>query len=172
MSYVSSTIGRVLDQINRSYFLPAIQRPYVWQPEQIVALFDSLSRGYPISSFCSGRSDRSGEPTGEIYKFVENFRHGDTHNEMAEPDGRDVVLVLDGQQRLTSLLIGLRGTYAVRAKYGRRTIPTLGAASAFISTCLRTQRATTRRATTKTLASTYGLRFFEGEPKEVRNTSG
>ena len=113
MSYVSSTVGRVLDQINRTYFLPAIQRPYVWQPDQIVALFDSLMKGYPISSFLFWEIKPERRNDWEVYKFIENFRFGDTHNEMAEPDGRDVVLVLDGQQRLTSLLIGLRGTFTV-----------------------------------------------------------
>ena len=123
MPYISSTVGRVLDQINRTYFLPAIQRPYVWQPHQIVALFDLLLKGYPISSFLFWEIRPERRNDWEIYKFVENFRYGDTHNEIAEPDGRDVVLVLDGQQRLTSLLIGLRGTFTVRSKYKRRNNP-------------------------------------------------
>jgi uncharacterized protein with ParB-like and HNH nuclease domain len=46
LSYISSNVAGVLDRINRSYFLPAIQRPFVWQPDQIVALFDSLLKGY------------------------------------------------------------------------------------------------------------------------------
>jgi catechol 2,3-dioxygenase-like lactoylglutathione lyase family enzyme len=35
----------------QKYFLPAIQREFVWKPEQIIELFDSIMRGYPISSF-------------------------------------------------------------------------------------------------------------------------
>ncbi len=35
---------------NREYLLPAFQREYVWSPEQVAELFDSLVRGYPISS--------------------------------------------------------------------------------------------------------------------------
>ena len=164
MSYVSSTVGRVLDQINRNYFLPAIQRPYVWQPEQIIALFDSLLKGYPISSFLFWeiRPDRRND--WEIYKFVENFRHGDTHNEMAEPDGRDVILVLDGQQRLTSLLIGLRGTYSVRARYGRRHNPDAWSRQRLFIDLLKDPAADDEELDGEDLGVTYGLRFFEQEP--------
>jgi hypothetical protein len=119
MSYSSATIVAIVDQINRSYFLPAIQRPYVWEPDQIVALFDSLLKGYPISSFLFWELQPENTRNWEIYKFFEHFRYGDVHNEQADPDGRDVTLVLDGQQRLTSLLIGLRGSYTVKLKHKR-----------------------------------------------------
>jgi len=113
MSYSATTISRVVDRVNRSYFLPAIQRPYVWEPEQIIALFDSLMKGYPISSFLFWEVKPENRENWDIYQFVEHFRYGQVHNEPAETDGRDVTLVLDGQQRLTSLIIGLRGTYTV-----------------------------------------------------------
>jgi hypothetical protein len=95
LSYISSNVAGVLDRISRSYFLPAIQRPFVWQPDQIVALFDSLLKGYPISSFLLWEIKPERRTDWEIYKFIENFRFGDTHNELAEPDGREVILVLD-----------------------------------------------------------------------------
>ena len=46
MGYETTTIQRVLDSINRSHYLPAIQRPFVWEPTQIIALFDSVIKGY------------------------------------------------------------------------------------------------------------------------------
>jgi len=54
MNYQSSSIGAILSRLNRDVFIPGIQRPYVWEPEQIVKRFDSLMRGYPINSFCFG----------------------------------------------------------------------------------------------------------------------
>lgn len=123
MAYASTTIARAVGQINRSYFLPAIQRPYVWHPDQIVSLFDSLMKGYPISSFLFWQVEPSRRDDWDIYKFMENFRQGNVHNELAEADGRDITLILDGQQRLTSLLIGLQGSYTVRRKYARRGSP-------------------------------------------------
>lgn len=165
MSYVSSTVGRVLDQINRSYFLPAIQRPYVWQPDQIIALFDSLLKGYPISSFLFWEIKPERRSDWEIYKFIENFRFGDTHNEMAEPDGRDVVLVLDGQQRLTSLLIGLRGTFTVRSKYKRRNNPDAWSKQRLYIDLFKDPAIDAEDGDREDLGVTYGLQFAEDEPK-------
>ncbi len=122
MSYSTSTIGALLDDVNRRYFLPAIQRPFVWSPAQVIALFDSLLKGYPISSFMFWAVKEETKAEVRIYKFIDNY-HADALNEPTAPDGRDVVLVLDGQQRLTSLLIGLRGTFAEKEKHARRSNP-------------------------------------------------
>lgn len=166
MSYASSTVARVLDQINRAYFLPAIQRPYVWQPDQIVALFDSLLKGYPISSFLFWEIAPEHRDDWEIYKFIENFVHGDTHNELVEPDGRDVVLVLDGQQRLTSLLVGLRGSFTVKSKYGRRNNPDAWSRQRLFINLLKDPATEGDDTGREDLGVTYGLRFFEQDPKD------
>ena len=113
------TVERAVDQINRSHFLPAIQRPYVWTQDQVVALFDSLMKGYPISSFLFWELKPENRGNWDIYRFIENFKQDETRNETVDPDGRDITLVLDGQQRLTSLLIGLRGTYTIKLKNKR-----------------------------------------------------
>lgn len=166
LSYISSNIASVIDRINRSYFLPAIQRPFVWQPDQIVALFDSLLKGYPISSFLLWEIKPERRNDWEIYKFIENFRFGDTHNELVEPDGRDVVLVLDGQQRLTSLLIGLRGSFTIRTKYARRSNPDAWSRQRLYIDLLRDPATETEDENDREdLGVTYGLRFFEHDPK-------
>lgn len=120
MSYESMTIAMALRQVNHSLFLPAIQRPYVWKQDAIIALFDSLMQGYPISSFLLWKIEPENRRQWAIYKFEANFRQGVSWNEKVEPDGRKVTFVLDGQQRLTSLLIGLQGSFTLREKYGRR----------------------------------------------------
>ena len=33
------------------YILPAIQREFVWKPDQICQLFDSIMQGYPFGTF-------------------------------------------------------------------------------------------------------------------------
>lgn len=50
MSYASSTIGAIIGTVNQSHLLPAIQRPFVWDAGQVIALFDSLLKGYSICS--------------------------------------------------------------------------------------------------------------------------
>ena len=123
MSYATISIGEILGGVNQKYFLPAIQRPYVWQPHHIVTLIDSLLKGYPISSFMFWDVDAALKGELQIYNFIEAW-HPEMQNPSASTDGRDVVLVLDGQQRITSLLIATRGSYAEKAKYKRRNDPT------------------------------------------------
>lgn len=121
MSYRSAPIASVLPRINRDLFIPSIQRPYVWQPEQILRLLDSLMQKYPISSFLFWDLAPESRADWQIYRFISDFRHGGTHNELAVlGEDTHVTLVLDGQQRLTSLLIGLHGSYTVKHKHKRR----------------------------------------------------
>lgn len=120
MSYKSSSIASTLRQINSTLFLPAIQRPYVWKQSEIIELFDSLMQGYPISSFLFWDIEPVNRRKWAIYSFQPQYFQGDSWNDNIEPDGRDITFVLDGQQRLTSLLIGYQGSYTVREKYGRK----------------------------------------------------
>ena len=120
MSYRSETIALAIGRMNRQYFLPAIQREFVWKTEQIVQLFDSIMRGYPISSFLFWELKPENRDKWQVYEFLEKAQHGGTHNQRASTDGvTSLSLVLDGQQRLTSLMIGLRGTYTAKKKYKR-----------------------------------------------------
>jgi len=119
MPYSAATVAETVMNINRRYFLPAIQRPYVWNSEQIVRLFDSLMKGFPISSFLFWDVSTENKHNWQTYRFAENFRQGEIHNVHANLDGLQVTLVLDGQQRLTSLLIGLRGSLTEKVKHKR-----------------------------------------------------
>ncbi len=120
MSYRSEPIALAIGRMNRQYFLPAIQREFVWKPEQIVQLFDSIMRGYPISSFLFWELKPENRDKWQVYEFLEKAQHGGTRNQLASTDGvTSLSLVLDGQQRLTSLMIGLRGTYTAKKKYKR-----------------------------------------------------
>lgn len=113
--YFGTRIAELLPRINREIFIPSIQRPYVWETDQIVKLFDSLMRGYPINTFLFWELQPEHFGDWDIYRFVRDFRQGDTHNDPADlSTGVPLTLVLDGQQRLTSLLIALTGSYHVR----------------------------------------------------------
>lgn len=113
--YYSSRITDLLQKINHEILIPGIQRPYIWEAEQITRLFDSLMRGYPINTFLFWELKPENFGDWEIYRFIRDFRQGDIHNDKAAmlPDTA-ATLVLDGQQRLTSLLIGLTGSYTVK----------------------------------------------------------
>jgi hypothetical protein len=122
MSYTITTVAETLTRVNQDLYIPGIQRPYVWTKEQVIRLFDSLMRKYPIGTLLLWDLPEQSRIDWEIYRFVENFQEGDIHNDRVEllPDA-PCTLVLDGQQRLTSLLIGLNGTYTLRKKHKRRS---------------------------------------------------
>lgn len=114
MSYIPKTISEVvLEYINRTTFLPAIQREYVWETEGIEKLFDSIMGKYPISSFLFWKIREEKKSLWTAYKFFSDFDKESPHNEEANVAGvnQDIYLVLDGQQRLTSLYIALKGSY-------------------------------------------------------------
>ena len=164
MSYISRTIGAVIADVNNSYFLPAIQRPFVWSSSQIIALFDSLLKGYPISSFMFWAVDEETKAEVRCYKFIENYRP-DMMNEPTTPEGRKVVLVLDGQQRLTSLLIGLRGTYSEKAKGARVTnAAAWSAKTLFIDLLKDPDPHNIDEESENEFGVTYGLSFHERRP--------
>ena len=96
------------------YALPAIQREFVWDRDQIAMLFDSLMRGYPIGSFLFWNVLPENSTNYVFYDFIRDY-HGLTGRHcpnLALPEKRPIVAILDGQQRLTSLNIGLNGSHA------------------------------------------------------------
>lgn len=111
------TIKESIDNVHKKkYLLPAIQRELVWKTGQIERLFDSLMRGYPIGSFLFWHVEKEKRKDYQFYEFVRNYHERDNrHSLKADISGDgDITAVLDGQQRLTSLYIGLKGTYAYK----------------------------------------------------------
>ena len=120
MYQTGDTIKSILDQITRrDLVLPAIQREFVWRPEQICRLFDSLMQGYPFGTFLYWRITAENSAKFNYYDFVINYHQRDSpHCPRLPPiNDRSITAVLDGQQRLTALNIGLRGTMAWKVPY-------------------------------------------------------
>lgn len=111
------TIAEAIRNIEQNrYLLPSIQREFEWKHEKIEWLFDSIMRNYPISSFLFWRVEGKTKSDFKFYQFIREYRQRyKTHNDEFNTTGHnDFTAVLDGQQRLTSLYIGLRGSYAYR----------------------------------------------------------
>ena len=118
----AKTVFHALEEIRRGkYFLPAIQREFVWSPEKIEKLFDSLLSDYPIGSFLFWRVEEDQIKQFQFYKFIENYVQANPHNPVASLAGTEEIhAILDGQQRLTALYLGLRGSYTSRGRYQRQ----------------------------------------------------
>jgi len=114
--YRDDTISKIIESVNEKYFLPDIQRPFVWKQEQIYALFDSIMRGYPINTFLFWEISKDYIRENKIkrFPFVKNNKE-DSEEELTY-NNSEYSLVLDGQQRITSLFIALKGSYFERKK--------------------------------------------------------
>lgn len=117
------TIKTVVNRIHQNhYLLPSIQRELVWKPEQIINLFDSIMRGYPVGTFLFWNVNEYSQKKFQFYKFIRTYnKNKATHNEKAHISAEDdIVAILDGQQRFTSFYMGLSGTYTEKVPKNRR----------------------------------------------------
>jgi hypothetical protein len=92
------------------FWLPNIQRSFVWSEDQICRLFDSILRQYPISTLLVWKTKMGVRRRKFIDNFKEEYRNH-LSNFKVPDDNKKKCLVLDGQQRLQSLYIGLCGSY-------------------------------------------------------------
>lgn len=114
---IKTVIGWMRDN---QLLIPAFQRDYVWKHTQVENLFDSLMRGYPISSMLFWRVTGKAKTSYQFYEFLRSYveYHDKYNNSLPGCETKESFLaVLDGQQRLTSLYIGLCGTFAYHTKY-------------------------------------------------------
>ena len=119
MGYVNFTIKNLIKKIdNNEYVLPALQRECVWKPEQIERLFDSIMKGYPIGSFLFWNVQNENINKYEFYNILKEYHQRDArHNTKINISHKDsVTAILDGQQRITSIYIALKGTYSYKIK--------------------------------------------------------
>lgn len=112
------TIKGAIDKIDSGdILLPSIQRRFVWDTEQIELLFDSIMQNYPINTFMfwSVSSDEI-KNQFRFYDFLKKYTEytGGNNEERKTKGYKSFDAVIDGQQRLNSLYIGLKGSYAYR----------------------------------------------------------
>lgn len=96
--------------------IPDLQRPYVWDPPAVINLIDSLLRGWPFGtlllwSFGWRPTDTVDMPHRLFWKEVDRteLTDGATVDGAALPMPTPARMVLDGQQRLQSLLLAVGG---------------------------------------------------------------
>lgn len=119
MKNQKQTIRKIIGFLNNpdeegGFWLPNIQRPFVWGEDQIARLFDSILREYPISTLLIWKTNSSIRRR----KFIDNWKGALKLTDFyMPPDAKKKCLVLDGQQRLQSLYIALMGSFEGRELY-------------------------------------------------------
>ena len=115
------TIRKIVGFLNNAdedggFWLPNIQRPFVWSEDQIYRLFDSILREYPISTLLVWKTTSKIRRRRFIDKWNKSLVDRLSDFYVAE-DEKKKNLVLDGQQRLQSLYIGLCGSFEGQELY-------------------------------------------------------
>lgn len=126
--YTPKTIKELVEEIESGRIvLPAMQRNFVWAEEKICHLFDSIMRDYPIGTFLFWNVDEAMFRQYAFNTFIRDYdeaRGKMQRGERATASFSDYKAVLDGQQRITSLYMGLCGKYRTHIKGKRWDDPT------------------------------------------------
>ncbi len=105
---VSYNLAKLIQDIEMGEIgLPEIQRPFVWPNSKVRDLFDSMYKGFPV---------------GYLLFWANGV--GDGHRQIGTNAKQKVprLLIVDGQQRLTSLYAVMRGVPVVRDDYRQEHI--------------------------------------------------
>lgn len=114
----SEILKALLDEANgaqgATLLIPDLQRPYRWSPDQVVRLMDSLMRGWPFGTLLLWQLDDSKVaeiPYRRFWRLVDRTNDGDGTQAapLDPPSTKGYRMVLDGQQRLQSLIVALEG---------------------------------------------------------------
>jgi len=105
---VSYNLATLIQQIDLGIIgLPDIQRPFVWPDTKVRDLFDSMYKGYPVGYFLFWANAN-----------VEHTKGIGTAAKQKHPN----LLIVDGQQRLTSLYAVIKAQEIIRENYTKATI--------------------------------------------------
>ena len=105
---VNYNLKLLIDQIEIGIIgLPDIQRPFVWADTKVRDLFDSMYKGYPVGYFLFWANAN-----------IENTKGIGTTSKQRNPD----LLIVDGQQRLTSLYAVIKAQEIIRENYTKAKI--------------------------------------------------
>ncbi len=108
-SNTTLTINQLIEKIDTGELgLPELQRPFIWKDSKVRDLFDSMMRGYPIGYLMLWEC-----PTLEKKKVIGVEEH--SYNAPKE-------VIIDGQQRLTSLYAVMKGRKVINSKYDEKSI--------------------------------------------------
>lgn len=110
MSNSSASARELVDKVLRNEIrLPEMQRGYVWKSTQVRDLIDSLYRGYPAGNILMWETSEEDMPDTRDFAVAQKDIKHSTY-----------LLLLDGQQRVTSLSRLLQGeTFNVRGQGGK-----------------------------------------------------
>ena len=107
--WLSKRVADVVNKIESEYVLPVIQRDFIWTEEKMELLFDSLLKGNSFGSIIVINEEKGDTPLFEFRPFTTDGSISNSQHIDILP--HEQFFVIDGQQRLQTFYIGLKGTY-------------------------------------------------------------
>src|ERR1051326_4439691 len=109
---LSDLLKRANNDQGATLLIPDLQRPYVWSPRQVTLLVDSLVRGWPFGTFLTWvvkKDDPVRELARPFWKVVDRTDGQAAEQVSKKNPPASFQMVLDGQQRIQSLLLAVGG---------------------------------------------------------------
>ena len=108
-SNTTLTVNQLIEKIDTGELgLPELQRPFIWKDSKVRDLFDSMMRGYPIGYLMLWEC-----PSLDKKKSIGVDAHSyDSPKEV----------IIDGQQRVTSLYAVMKGKKVINSKSSKPLI--------------------------------------------------
>lgn len=108
-SNTTLTVNQLIEKIDTGELgLPELQRPFIWKDAKVRDLFDSMMRGYPIGYLMLWECPILGKKKSIGV---------DEHSYESPKE-----VIIDGQQRLTSLYAVMKGKKVVNSNYVEKSI--------------------------------------------------
>lgn len=108
-SNTTLTVNQLVEKIDTGELgLPELQRPFIWKDAKVRDLFDSMMRGYPIGYLM-------------LWECPDLSKKKSIGVEAHSYDSPKEVII-DGQQRLTSLYAVMKGKKVLNAKFDQKNI--------------------------------------------------
>ena len=102
-----------------SVIIPELQRSFIWEPERVILLIDSILKGWPFGTLLLwklvGTDDLKRFPSRGFYRIIDRLekypdKDVDRANQVTpKSPSSEYLMVLDGQQRLQSLILAVAG---------------------------------------------------------------
>jgi hypothetical protein len=112
----NKTLGEFIKDVvdvNSNIVIPDLQRPYIWNPDQVILLIDSIFKKWPFGSLLCWNVKKDGGsfiPHRPFwYEIVRNIKGKDSQMLSYDESASSYLMILDGQQRIQSLLLALGG---------------------------------------------------------------
>jgi len=116
-NWESKTVADVIAKISdNQYVLPVIQRRLVWTTDKMELLFDTLMKGNSFGGIMILEEEKSKKPLFAFRNFTKDGSNTVSTN-IDTPLSQEQYFVIDGQQRLQSFFIGIKGNFNGKVLY-------------------------------------------------------